>query len=433
MCTDAPAARPYSELETMNIAILHYSGPPGIGGVEATMAAHARLLSADGFGVRIVAGKGEAILPGVELRAIPLLGSRDPRIEAVQLELARGDVTPAFEALVDELELLLAEALDGCAVAMVHNVHTLHKNLAFTAALARLHERGRAPAMLAWAHDFAFSDPLYLPEMHAGQPWDLLRTPWPGVQYVCVSRDRRTVLAELFGVPEQTIAVVTPGVDVGRLLKLEPETARLVADYDMLHKAPLLVLPARLTRRKNIELALRIVAALRDHMPAPLLVITGPPGPHNPGNAAYVEQLQALRAELDAPALFLYEAFREPNGAPRPVSDAMIADWFGLADGLLFPSRAEGFGMPVIEAALRGVTIFCADIPPFREIVGDRALCFGLDRRPAEIAHSIAAALDHDSRYALRRQARTEYTWEAIYRAGIKPLLDELGGGRYGR
>ncbi len=392
----------------MNIALLHYSGPPGIGGVEATMAAHARLLAGDGYGVRIVAGKGEASEAGVEMRAIALLGSRDERIEAVQAELARGEVTPAFEALVDEATLLLDAALDGCAVAIVHNVHTLHKNLVFTAALERLHRQGRAPEMLAWAHDFAFTDPLYRPEMHAGWPWDLLRTPWTGVRYVCVSRDRRAVLAELFAVPEQSITVVTPGVDVERLLKLEPETAALVAQYDMLASAPLLVLPARLTRRKNIELALQIVAALREHMPAPLLVITGPPGPHNPGNAAYVAQLQTLRAELAAPALFLYEAFRRPDATPRPISDAMIADWFGLADGLLFPSRAEGFGMPVIEAALRGVTVFCADIPPFREIVGDRALRFGLDEPPAEVARRIADALEHDPRYALRRQARTD-------------------------
>jgi len=413
----------------MNIALLHYSGPPGIGGVEATMAAHARLLAADGYGVRIVAGKAEATEPGVDMRTIPLLGSREPRIEAAQAELARGEVTPAFEALVDHVAHVLADTLQGCAAAIVHNVHTLHKNLAFTAALARLHERGQAPAMLAWAHDFAFTDPLYLPEMHPGWPWDLLRTPWPGVHYVCVSRDRRTVLAELFGVSEQSIAVVTPGVDVARLLKLESETATLVAAYDMLATAPLLVLPARLTRRKNIEFALQIVAALREYMPTPLLVITGPPGPHNPGNVAYVAKLQALRAELDAPALFLYEVFRNPDGTPRPVSDAMIADWFGLADGLLFPSRAEGFGMPVIEAALRGVTVFGSDIPPFREIAGDRALLFGLDEPPSEVARRIAAALEHDPRYALRRQARTEYTWQAIYRAEIKPLLDRLAVG----
>lgn len=407
------------------VAILHYIGPPGIGGVEATIAAHARLLLADGRRARIVAGGGAAPDPAVELALNPLLGSRHPAVEAVNAELARGEVSPAFAALVAEIEAALAAALAGCDVALVHNVHTLHKNLAFTTALANLHAAGRAPRLVAWAHDFAWRDPLYLPELHEGRPWSLLREPWPGVRYVAVSADRRAGLADLLGIAPGEIAIVPPGVDVEQLLKIEPETAALVRAYNLGEAEPLLVLPARITRRKNIELALRIVAALREVSPAPRLVITGPPGPHNPTNAAYLDLLQSLQAELAAPALFLYDAFRDAAGQPAAVTDAMIADWYGLADGLLFPSRAEGFGMPVIEAALRGVPVFCAEIPPFREIAGPRAHYFALDEPPAAIAGRIAAALAADERLQWRREVRQRYTWEAIYRRDIRPLLDE--------
>jgi glycosyltransferase involved in cell wall biosynthesis len=126
---------------------------------------------------------------------------------------------------------------------------------------------------------------------------------------------------------------------------------------------------------------------------------------------------------LPAPVLFLYEAFRDDAGAPAPVTDAMIADWFALADGLLFPSRAEGFGMPAIEAAACGVPVFCADIPPFREVAGERACYFALDEPPAAIAGRIAAALAGDGRLRWRREARGRYTWEAIYRRAIVPLV----------
>jgi mannosylglucosylglycerate synthase len=414
----------------MKIAILHYAGPPGIGGVEATIAAHAALLADDGYAVRVVAGTGAATDERVAVRIEPLLGSRDPRIAGANTELARGIVSPAFYDLVSEIEGVLAGALDGCAVAIVHNVHTLHKNLALTAALHRLHTAGRAPRLLAWAHDFAWRDPLYLPELHGGWPWNLLREAWPGVRYVAVSHDRRAMLAELLGIPIEQLAVVPPGVDVARLLKLEPETAAIVQKHDLLDADPLLVLPARITRRKNIELAVRIVAALRDEGSAPTLVVTGPPGPHNPTNAAYLADLETLRSTLDARVLFLYQ---ESSGGETPtpsypVTDAHIADWLSLADGLLFPSRSEGFGMPVIEAALRGVPIFCADIPPFREIVGDRALVFALDEPPSAIAARIAAALRDDARYALRREVRVRYTWQAIYHHAIKPLLGGTSG-----
>jgi len=414
-------------MTTRTVAILHYSGPPGIGGVEATIAAHARLLTADGYHVRIVAGKGSAPDERVTMVELPLLGSRHPLVDQVTVELNRGEVSQQFMQLVAEIETQLTQALDGCEFVLVHNVHTLHKNLAFTAALANLHRTGRAPRMVAWAHDFAWHDPLYLPQLHAGWPWSLLREAWPGVQYVAVSDDRRHTLAELFNIPVETIAVVPPGVDVTQLLKLEPTTIALLEEYAILDTHPLLVLPARLTRRKNIELAFQVVAALRDEAYSPLLVVTGPPGPHNPSNAAYLAELQALRLQLQAPVLLLYEALRDAAGQPQPVTDAMIADWYGLADGLLFPSRMEGFGMPVIEAALRGVPVFCADIPPFREIVGDLALRFALEEPPVVIARRIAAALRNDARYVLRRRARVHFTWQAIYRRAIKPLLDAPG------
>ncbi|WP_425100758.1 glycosyltransferase family 4 protein [Tropicibacter sp. S64] len=47
---------------------------------------------------------------------------------------------------------------------------------------------------------------------------------------------------------------------------------------------------------------------------------------------------------------------------------------FGLVDnsnGLLFPSLAEGYGLPPIEAAALGVPVLCNDLPVYREVLGD--------------------------------------------------------------
>ena len=41
----------------MNIAILHYSVPPIVGGVESVIAHHARLMAANGHSVRLIAGR----------------------------------------------------------------------------------------------------------------------------------------------------------------------------------------------------------------------------------------------------------------------------------------------------------------------------------------------------------------------------------------
>jgi alpha-1,3-rhamnosyl/mannosyltransferase len=48
---------------------------------------------------------------------------------------------------------------------------------------------------------------------------------------------------------------------------------------------------------------------------------------------------------------------------------------FAGADLYAFPSRHEGFGIPVLEAMAQGTAVVCADIPALREVAGDAA-CF---------------------------------------------------------
>lgn len=409
----------------LNVAILHYAGPPGLGGVEVTMYHHARLFAAAGHYVRMLVGSGAPTLPGVEVLVDPLFGSRGVTIEAVNHQLAAGSAGPDFAALRDQTHRALSAVLDGVDVLIVHNVLTLHKNLALTAALYDLTSQGVGGRLLAWCHDFAWHDPLYLPELHAGTPWDLLRRPWPTARYVVVSHDRRAILADLLGLPADQVAVVTPGVDLPGFYKLEADTLALVQRHDLLSADPLLLLPARITRRKNIEHAIAIVGALSRLGMQPRLVVTGPPGPHNPTNAAYLAQLQELAAQIGATdaILFLYAAYSDEQGRPRPVSDAMLADFFRLADALLFPSRAEGFGIPIIEAGLARLPIFCSDIAPFRETAGTAAHYFDHQGDPATIAARIAAALQNDPPYAFRRRTRLHYTWEAIVQQQILPLI----------
>jgi mannosylglucosylglycerate synthase len=416
------------------IAMLHYAGPPYVGGVEITIAAHGRALAADGRRVLVLSGRSgapESWLPPdlaelVEVRNLPELGSRGLQLEPVAQELAGGVVSTAFHSLVDQLAAQLRDLLRQSKAMIVHNVLTLHKNLALTAALHRLHVAGELPPLLAWCHDFAWRDPLYLDELHPGWPWELLRTAWPGVRYVVVSEDRRAMLAELLSVPTEQIAVAPPGIDFEALLKLEPATATLVRQLDLLVADPLLLLPARITRRKNIELAISVVGELVGLGLRPRLVVSGPPGPHNPTNAAYLAELQALRQATDAPesVIFLYEHYRDGQGQPLPVSDAMVADLYRLADGLLFPSRYEGFGIPILEAGALGLPIFCSAIAPLQASAGDAAHYFALDAAPGAIARMIADTLRADPRSRLRQQIRTTATWAVRYQRDVAPLLD---------
>ncbi|MEO0937505.1 MAG: glycosyltransferase family 1 protein [Pseudomonadota bacterium] len=53
------------------------------------------------------------------------------------------------------------------------------------------------------------------------------------------------------------------------------------------------------------------------------------------------------------------------------LSDGAVADILRRANGLLFPSFAEGYGLPAVEAAANGVPVIASDLPVFREVLGN--------------------------------------------------------------
>ena len=281
--------------------------------------------------------------------------------------------------------------------------------------------------MIAWCHDFAWQDPLYTPALHSGYPWDLLRTPWTNTHYVVVSEHRRLRLAELFDIPAKEIQVIHPGVDLDHFNKLEPLTKQLVMKLDLMEATPLLLLSARITRRKNIQLGIQVSAALKQHYPDVALVITGPPGPHNPKNIAYLASLNTLRKELDVSSSvhFLYEYGEDEK--PLFVPDEVVTDFYRLADALLFPSRWEGFGIPVLEAGLARIPVFAADIPSVKESAGEYAYVFDPDSDPTKVARSIIEILESDRAYQLRRRVLNKFTWEAVLEQKLIPLIEANG------
>jgi mannosylglucosylglycerate synthase len=283
----------------MRLGLLHYSVPPIVGGVESVMAHHAEQMLAAGHLVRLIAARGRRGSQQLGLARVPLADSLHPDILAAKAELDVGRVPPQFDALVAQLSTALRKAAAGVDVLFAHNVCSLHKNLALTAALHQLNGTPGFPRLILWHHDLAWTMPRYRAELHDGYPWDLLRTDWPGVTQVTVSALRQRELAELLNLAPERIRVVPNGLDLGALFKLEAQTQAFMRRFDLLNAAPLLLLPVRLTPRKNIELALHTLAALRAEFPAARLLVTGPPGAHNPDNGEYFARLLALRAQLD--------------------------------------------------------------------------------------------------------------------------------------
>jgi glycosyltransferase involved in cell wall biosynthesis len=407
------------------IGLLHYSGPPVIGGVENTIEVHARMLANAGYQVVVIAGRGEVFDPQVEVHIIPEIGSRHPRVISIAKELAAGMVTQNFEQLKVEILNRLRPLVEQCDVIIVHNAVTMHKNLALTAALHQLCVEKKS-SCIAWCHDFAWLDELYVPDLHPGLPWDYLHKPWPDVKYVVVSHHRRDMITGLLKIPESEVTVITPGVNIGEFLGLSPLVLSLVDRLDLLKADPLALLPARVTRRKNIEFAIQVTACLQPLFPRPTLLVTGPPGPHNPKNLAYLRNLMQLKADLGLKerVIFIYEQQGPEAHLELPYS--AVSELYRIADCLIFPSQREGFGIPVLEAGLARLPIFAASIPSIHESMGDFAHYFDPKGDPQHVAERIHDILADSSAYKLRRQMIERFSWQSIFQQQILPLLEEV-------
>jgi glycosyltransferase involved in cell wall biosynthesis len=370
--------------------------------------------------VRVIAGSGDSFDRRIRFVNIPLVASRHTAVLDAKSELDKGTLPPNFSDLVNEIKNRLTLALDSVDWLVAHNVCSLHKNLALTAALFALSQDRKMPKLILWHHDLAWVSARYQGELHPGYPWDLLRTAWPTVRQVTVSELRRQELAELQKVSPKEIKVIPNGLDIFQMLKLGSVARGLIERLELLAAAPLLLLPVRITKRKNIELALRTLAELRKKLPDAKLVITGPLGAHNPANLDYFAELKTLRNEL-ALANSAYFLAEQVEGL---LPGEVIFDLYRVADALFLPSREEGFGIPILEAGVAGIPIFCADIEPLKALAGDEAVYFSPDAEPKQVAALVWETLQANPAYRHKVRVRQNYTWQAIYSKQIAPLFE---------
>ncbi|MEZ5385102.1 MAG: glycosyltransferase [Prosthecobacter sp.] len=108
-------------------------------------------------------------------------------------------------------------------------------------------------------------------------------------------------------------------------------------------------------------------------------------------------------------------------GEKEALSDDDVRSLYQMADALFFPSTQEGYGLPLMEAALHQVPVFCSDIPAHREVaVG--ATFFKLTASPKGMARKIRG----DAAVRARRERRAlmaRLGWEKIVKEQLEPLL----------
>src|SRR2546426_11928652 len=145
--------------------------------------------------------------------------------------------------------------------------------------------------------------------MPEGATWALLRRQHPRITSIFVSTQRLDEWNQLTGAAFDTTHVIPNGIDARGLLKLGPRAAELNDRFGLLSADIVMLAPVRITKRKNLEWAIDAAAGVRALGRTVQLLITGPPGPHNPRSLDYVADLksQTERLGLQESVRFLFE------------------------------------------------------------------------------------------------------------------------------
>ena len=220
------------------------------------------------------------------------------------------------------------------------------------------------------------------------------------------------VVAEL-GIPRERVRVLPMGVDLDRfaaVLSSPPATgddaATLPAWTRPLAGRRVVLSVGSTEARKNLPLLPAIFRALRRA-----------PSPESPLALAFLRVgtplPPGLRAEIGA-ALGPDTPVVELGLAPE--RDLLAA--YGRADALIFPSRLEGFGLPVLEALAAGCPVVCSDASSLPEVGGEAALYFSPDDPAGAAAHLRRLFTDEAfrrERVALGRARAAGFGWETHY------------------
>lgn len=314
----------------------------------------------------------------------------------------------------------------------VENLISLPLNLAAGIALVEIIRDTRIP-FICRHHDFYWERP----ELARSRLRDYLDRNFPPHDdetiHVVINRRAQRELRLRHGIlPTRIPNVLDPNM-VGAQ---DDYNADFRDSFDIPKGALLFLQPSRLIERKCIEDSVRLAAAVRDRLKRPVvLLITGPPGDGSEADP-YCQRVLALAEELSVPVVLAWKRIFIRRG--RTAAGAKIyaiADAYAHADLVTFPSRLEGFGNPVIEAAANHLPLFVRHYPVLDDML-EKGFKFALleDGLTQEVVEQVVALLtDRMARRVLAHNAEVVRRYfspltleillsEVLERAEVSPL-----------
>ncbi|HEX5415755.1 MAG TPA: glycosyltransferase family 1 protein [Chloroflexota bacterium] len=223
---------------------------------------------------------------------------------------------------------------------------------------------------------------------------------------IAVSEATRQDLVRLLGVAPERVDVVPNGVDERFRPMADPALLSRFRGQRGLPERFILSL-CTLEPRKNLPTLIRAYALARDQGVTEPLVLAGGVGWGDLAIRSLVEELGLVSNVL----------------LPGYIPQEEQALWYNAATLFAYPSRYEGFGLPVAEAMACGTPVVTSNRSALPEVVGDAGVTVDPDR-PDELAEAMARLLHDDDwcaelRGRGQRRAR-QFSWDHAARLTVE-------------
>jgi glycosyltransferase involved in cell wall biosynthesis len=205
---------------------------------------------------------------------------------------------------------------------------------------------------------------------------------------VAISKTTASDLSERLGISEDRISIVYPVVRTPLAMERAPGAE------------PMFLYVGALDSHKQPELAIAALAEFRRNHGAGKLRFIGPTEP---------EQLTGLKLQTENLRIADSVSFE------GRVSDEELDAAFATATALVCTSRIEGFGLPGVEAVLRGVPVIAVDTAAARETVGSVATLVPSNAEAIAAAMADPAPVTDSVRQAMAKRFSTQETATALW------------------
>ena len=242
--------------------------------------------------------------------------------------------------------------------------------------------------------------------------WSTRFTLRKATKIIAVSESTKRDILDIYKVNPAKVKVVYNGFnkDLYSRKNLNPEKGEEILEKYGLEK-PYLLYVGRLERKKNVPMLIEAFAKARNDNPELNinLALIGDAG------FGYDEVIYNITG------LDLYSCVQIPGW----VDEEDMPYIYSNAEAFIFPSRREGFGIPILQAFGCEVPVAASCIPPFREIGREAILYFNpIDR--SEMARAINSIIfNQNLRKKLVEKGKeraAEFSWERCARETLEEI-----------